>query len=54
LSAGLRQTPSWIKGSLLLREEDGKGVEGRKTRGGRRREEIEGEGEWKGEGRGRG
>jgi len=29
----LRQTRSWIKGSLLLREGDGKEVEGRRREG---------------------
>jgi len=32
------RSPSWIKGSLLLREGDGKGVDGGMGRGGRRRE----------------
>ena len=60
MAAGLRPDPlgeltalskpsSWIKGSLLLREGDGKGVEGGEKRGGMERDGWEGEG-----GRGRG
>ena len=41
------QTPSWIKGSLLLREEDGKKVKGGEGDGveGERRRESEGNNE---------